>query len=144
MLNPSSAFKIDNTVDVSSRPLSVQRLTGTSRVEFVRGSAWASGPLWHLGTLSSMKRCSEGMLGHSSGGCCGGVTRRFWSGTLQFAPCFLRWKRIYLGSIPGWGQSLGEGHGYPLQYACLENSMNRGAWQATVHGIAKHQTWLSD
>ena len=39
-----------------------------------------------------------------------------------------------LGSIPGLGRSPGEGHSNPLQYSCLENSMNRGAWQATVHG----------
>ena len=37
-----------------------------------------------------------------------------------------------------------EGNGYPLQYSCLENSMDRGAWWATVHGVAKSQTWLSD
>ena len=42
-----------------------------------------------------------------------------------------------LGSIPGLGRSLREGNGYPLQYSCLENPMNRGAWQATVYGVAK-------
>ena len=41
------------------------------------------------------------------------------------------------GSIPGLGRSSGEGNGYPLQYSCLENPMDRGAWWATVHGIAK-------
>ena len=40
-------------------------------------------------------------------------------------------------SVPGLGRSPGEGNGYPLQYPCLENSMDRGAWQATVHEIAK-------
>ena len=49
-----------------------------------------------------------------------------------------------MGSIPGLGRSPGEGNGYPPQYSCLENSMNRGAWQATVHGVAKSQTRLSD
>ena len=44
------------------------------------------------------------------------------------------------GSIPGLGRSPGERIDYPLQYSCLENSMDRGAWQATVHGIAKNQT----
>ena len=39
-----------------------------------------------------------------------------------------------LGSIPGSGRSTGAGNGNPLQYSYLENSMNRGAWQATVHG----------
>ena len=42
-----------------------------------------------------------------------------------------------LGSIPGWGRSPGEGNGYPLQHSCLENSVDRGAWQATVHGVEK-------
>ena len=44
------------------------------------------------------------------------------------------------GSIPGLGRSLGEGNGNPLQYYCLENPLDRGAWQATVHGVAKSQT----
>ena len=42
-----------------------------------------------------------------------------------------------LGSIPGLGRSPGKGNGHPLQYSCLENSMDREAWQATVHGVAK-------
>ena len=45
-----------------------------------------------------------------------------------------------LGSIPGSGSSLGEGNGNPLQYSYLENPMDRGAWQATVHGVTKSQT----
>ena len=48
------------------------------------------------------------------------------------------------GSYPGLGRSSGIGNGNPLQYSCLENSMDRGAWWATVHGIAKSQTWLRD
>ena len=48
------------------------------------------------------------------------------------------------GSILGLGRSLGEGNGNPLQYSCLENPMDRGSWRATVHGVAKSQTWLSD
>ena len=48
------------------------------------------------------------------------------------------------GSIPGSGKSPGEGNGNPLQHSCLENPMDGGAWQATVHGVAKSQTWLSD
>ena len=47
-------------------------------------------------------------------------------------------------SIPGSGRSPGEGHGNPLQYSCLENPMDRGAWWATVHGVAKSQTRLRD
>ena len=42
-----------------------------------------------------------------------------------------------LGSIPGLGRSPREGNGYPLQYSGLENSMDRGVWQATVHGVVK-------
>ena len=42
--------------------------------------------------------------------------------------------------IPGLGRYLGEGNGYPLQYSCLENSMEKGPWQATVHGVAKSRT----
>ena len=49
-----------------------------------------------------------------------------------------------LGLIPGSGRSPGEGHGNPLQYSGLENSMDRGAWCATVHGVPKSQTELSD
>ena len=41
------------------------------------------------------------------------------------------------GSIPGWGRSPGGGNGHPLQYSCLGNPMDRGAWQAIVHGVAK-------
>ena len=48
------------------------------------------------------------------------------------------------GSIPGLGLSPGEGNGYTLQYFCLENSMNREAWQAIVYGITKSQTRLSN
>ena len=49
-----------------------------------------------------------------------------------------------LGSIPGSGRSPGKRNGYLLQYSCLENLMDRGAWQATVHGVAKSQPRLSN
>ena len=49
-----------------------------------------------------------------------------------------------LGSIPGLGTSSGEGNGNPLPYSCLENSMDRGAWWATVYGVVKSWTQLSD
>ena len=49
-----------------------------------------------------------------------------------------------LDSIPGSGRAPGEGNGNPLQYSCLENSMDGAAWWATVHGVAKSQTQLSD
>ena len=51
-----------------------------------------------------------------------------------------------LGSIPGWGRCPGGGNGNPLQYSCLENPVDTGAWWATVHGVSKSQTrlkWLS-
>ena len=45
--------------------------------------------------------------------------------------------------IPGSRRSPGEGNGYPFQYSCLRNHMDRGSWQAAVHWVTKHQTWLS-
>ena len=47
-------------------------------------------------------------------------------------------------SITGLGKSPGEGNGIPIQYSCLGNPMDRRAWRATVQGVAKSQTWLSD
>ena len=48
------------------------------------------------------------------------------------------------GSIPGSGRYPGGRHGNPLQYSCLGNAINRGAWWAAVHGVTKHQTQLGD
>ena len=48
------------------------------------------------------------------------------------------------GSILGLGKSPSEGNGNPLQYSCLENSMDRGAWRAAIHGVTESQTQLSD
>ena len=45
-----------------------------------------------------------------------------------------------VGSIPGMGQSPGEGNSNPLQYSCLRNAEDKGAWRATVHGVPKSQT----
>ena len=53
-------------------------------------------------------------------------------------------KAVDAGSIPGSGRPLGEGNGNPLQYSCLENSRDGGAWWATVHGVEKSQTRPSD
>ena len=53
------------------------------------------------------------------------------------------WDRADVGWIPGLGKSPGGGNANPLQYSCLKNLMDRGAWQATVHGITQSQTWLS-
>ena len=49
-----------------------------------------------------------------------------------------------VGLIPGLGRSPGEGNGNPIQYSCLENLMDTGAWWATVHGVAKSRTGLRD
>ena len=49
-----------------------------------------------------------------------------------------------LGLIPGLGRSPGEGNGNPLQCSCLENPMDRGAWQAIAHGVSKSQTQFTD
>ena len=46
--------------------------------------------------------------------------------------------------IPGLAKSPGEGHGDPFQYSCVENSMDRGAWWATIHAVTKSRTWLDD
>ena len=46
------------------------------------------------------------------------------------------------GSIPGWGRSPGGGHGHPLQYSCLETTMDRRAWRIMVHRVTKVWTWL--
>ena len=48
-----------------------------------------------------------------------------------------------LGLIPGWGRSPGEGNGSPLQYSCLENPKDRGAWRAVAHGVTESRTRLS-
>ena len=48
------------------------------------------------------------------------------------------------GLIPGLGRSPGGGKGYPLQYSCLGNSMDEGAWWATVHGVTRSRTQLSN
>ena len=61
-------------------------------------------------------------------------------------PCWLSHKESAYnagdsGLIHGWGRSLGGGYSNALQYSCLENRMDRGAWWTTVHGIAKNQTW---
>ena len=48
------------------------------------------------------------------------------------------------GSVPGSRRSLGVGNGYPLQYSCLGNPRDRGAWKTTVYGVAKSRTWLSN
>ena len=76
------------------------------------------------------------------------LTHRIWmdpqvAQTVNSPPC----NSGDLGSIPGWGRSPGGGHGKPLQYPCLENPMDKGAWWATFHGVAKEldsTQWLKN
>ena len=73
-----------------------------------------------------------------------------WATSLTLS-CFSRgsdgkesaWNEGDPGLILGLGRSPGEGNDYPLQCSCLENCMGRGAWRATVYGVAENQTWLS-
>ena len=68
----------------------------------------------------------------------------------SWASQVVQWQRMLLTKQEmqvqslGWGRSHGGGNSNPVQCACLENSMNRGAWQAAVHGVAKSQTWLGN
>ena len=61
---------------------------------------------------------------------------------------FKKWKQFKYSLTDKWVNKMwyiyGEGNGSPLQYSCLENPMDRGAWKAAVHGVVKSQTWLSD
>ena len=74
-----------------------------------------------------------------------------WETNLNIFTCLLRWGRVRnpptnagdASWIPGPGRFLGVGNGNPLQYSCLENSRDRGAWQATVHGVTETWTRLS-
>ena len=69
-------------------------------------------------------------------------------GFVFWASRVLRWQTVHsagdLGLIPGSGGSPGEGNGYPLQDTCLENSLDRGSWPATVFGVTKSWTWLTN
>ena len=62
---------------------------------------------------------------------------------VQMINNLLAMQEIQVQSL-GWGRSPGEGHGHPLQYSCLENPMDRGAWRAAVHGVEKSRTQLND
>ena len=68
----------------------------------------------------------------------------FLGGPVVMKPCTNAGDTEDKGSILGSGRFLGEGNGNQLQYSCLENSVERGVWQATVHGVTKSQIQLSD
>ena len=61
------------------------------------------------------------------------------SQTVKYLPAMQETWVVSLNRIPGSGRSLGKGNGKPLQYSCLENPMDKGAWWATVHGVAKEE-----
>ena len=65
----------------------------------------------------------------------------WWLNSKEYSCQCRRHRRLRFNPWVGW--SPGEGNGNLLQYSCLENSMDRGAWWATVHGVAKSQTWVS-
>ena len=112
----------------------------------------------HMFVLSSMQNISawkvvgefrvcEGILGYFAQNKHSNVSnsRGFPGGASGKEPaCQCRQTVIDAGSVPGSGRSPGEGLDNPLQYSCLENPMDRGAWQAVVYGITKSQTPLSD
>ena len=84
----------------------------------------------------------------SSGGLLGHKVRALWfsgpsSQASQTVKCLPVMRETWV-SIPGSGRSPGEGNGNPLQYSCLENSMDGGAWLTTIHGVAKSRTQLSN
>ena len=93
---------------------------------------------WKLGTLSHRGRCVSPMPPPWLWYC---IMLIFFGGSEVKVSA---WNVGDLGSIPGLGRSPGEGNGNPLQYSCLENPMEGGAWWAIVHGVTKSWTPLSD
>ena len=98
-------------------------------VTWIRGPPWS----WSLHSLSDY----DIALNHSKNCSCLPASQGFHHGSDgKESAC----NSGALGSISGSGRFLGEGNGYPLQYSCLEDYRNRGAWQATVHGVSKRWT----
>ena len=85
-------------------------------------------------------QCEEPQTGHSNKRCTFVLTTVTGGSVVKNLPAHAG----DVGSISGSGRSPGEENGNPLQYSCLENPMDRGAWWVTVHGVAKSQTRLSD
>ena len=112
----------------------------------VRGTVPCAGAHWvHEGAMHSGVCWVWSALGHTGHS---GVLREV-PGAMQASPVAQMVRKPPasagdLGSLPGSGRSPGGGHGNPLQCSCLENSWDRGAWRATVHGVGKGQTRLSD
>ena len=76
-------------------------------------------------------------LGRSLGGKHGNLLQYSWDSLVAQLVKKSAFNTRDLGSIPGWERHSGEGNGNPLQYSCLENPMDRGAWQATIPGVAR-------
>ena len=90
--------------------------------------------LYKVVLVSAIQQCELAICVYISIYICGGGG--FSSGSdSKESPCNVG----DLGSIPEWGRSPGGGHGNPLQYSCLENPMDRGAWWAMVHRVTKSQ-----
>ena len=90
-------------------------------------------PMWALCVLAVLLTCAAGVRYAGLEGTSGGSVSKEHACTVGD-----------LSSVPQLGRSPGKGNGNPLQYPCLENPMDREAWRATVHGVAKSQTRLSD
>ena len=92
--------------------------------------------LVYTSTINTKKGCSSGFL-YST-------LKNLFSSQATVSELFFKRDVNNVISIPGWGRFPVVGNGNPLQYSCLESSMDRGAWWATVHGMAKSWTRLSD
>ena len=94
---------------------------------------WRKAPTRHQASPSKGSGLGESVAGSS-------VKITFLKNHLNLVQVALPANAGDLGSIPGLGKSSGGEHGNPLQYSCLENPMARGAWWATVHGVAESRT----
>ena len=90
-------------------------------------------------TFSENSSAPEGSIAYSS---CNGYFKSSQVVLVVKNPPTNAGDRRDTSSIPGLGRFPGGGHGNPSQYSCLENPMDRGAWRATVHGVAKSRTQL--
>ena len=103
-------------------------------------------PVFQVLCLKTRNDCSSDLLGYWEGQKCLYIyihkALGFPGGTSGKESAMQEtWVAVWISKL---GRSHGVGNGNALQYSCLENSMNRGAWQATVHGVTKSQTWLSE
>ena len=112
--------------------------------------------MWGLKSQHWKKTSIRDTFGQGGLACCNSwgpkesdtTDRLNWTELNWRSPQRIQWWRIHLPmqemqETPVW-RSPGAGNGNPLQYSCLENSMDRGSWWATVHGVTKTWTWLSD